>query len=290
MDFLINFLRLTRPLSNVKNIVLVLLALYFSGQEFDFIRFILGIFSLSFICSAIYAYNALCDLKFDEQNKNKQHYSQAVYYFGDKYVLAIALILAVLGFSLGFYFNFYFLISLLTLLIIGFLYSSKYTRFKEKFILDILFGASFTFFARFMASWFIFSVSLPPLLPLVFLVSVKSGGYLLYKELDYPYLIKTNIKNSITILRKKTKIIISILLWIVSFFSFVFLCFNYKYFKVNILGYLPIRFLFLLLFAIPPLLLVYLSVLGKIKTKIKDLRTLGFIYWILVIIMAISLL
>ncbi|TSC94648.1 MAG: hypothetical protein CEN87_369 [Parcubacteria group bacterium Licking1014_1] len=158
MDFLTNFFRLTRPLSNVKNIALVLLAFYLSGQEFDLIKFILGIFSLSFICSAIYAYNALYDLKFDEQNKNKQHYWQAVRYFGDKYVIIIALFLVVLGFFLGFYFNFYFLISLLALLITGFLYSSKCTRFKEKILLDVLFGAVFAYLLRFTAAWLIFGV------------------------------------------------------------------------------------------------------------------------------------
>lgn len=277
-NFLINLFRLTRPLSNVKNIALVLLAFYLSGQEFNLNKFILGIFSLSFACSAIYAYNAICDLEYDKNNKNKQHYSQAVYYFGEKYALIVILFLAAIGIFIGFYFNIYFLISLLALLITSFFYSSKYTRFKEKAGLDVLFGAALPFAFRFLAGWFVFSGSDPGLTPsfwlvILALVFAKTGGYLLYKEADRTYLEKLNIKNSITLLKKWTVILLSALCWVLAIASSF--------------AVLPVKFLFLIIFAIPPLVVIYLSVLGIIKTEIKHLRIWGFIYWILVIIIAL---
>lgn len=289
IEFLLNFLNLTKLLSNVKNIAIVLLAFYLSGSVLDWDKLITGIISLSFISSAIYIYNNLGDVKIDKYNENKNYYSKAVRYFGEKNALIFTVIFIVFGLYYGFAINFYFLVSLIALLATGFLYSFKYTRFKEKVILDILFGATLTFFFRFIASWFIFSISPPPLLAVVALVSAKSAGYMLYKEVDRSSLESLKIKNSITITGKIIIIIISALLWLVSFSSFIFLCLNEKYFKIKYLGELPIKFLFLIPFAIIPLIVIYLLALNKIKTQIKYLRIAGFCYWILVIIIIWSL-
>ncbi len=283
-EFFLNFFGLTKLLSNVKNIAIILLAFYLSNSVLDWRKLIIGIISLSLISSAIYIYNNLCDIKIDKYNEHKNYYSKAVMYFGEKYTLIFVVIFIVSGLYFGFIINFYFLISLIALLVTGFLYSFKYTRFKEKAILDVLFGATFTFLFRFIASWFIFSISTPPLLAMIALVSAKSAGYMLYKEVDRVFLTSLNIKNSITVANKKTIVVMSTLLWFLSFFSFVFLCLNAKYFNVRYLGKLPIKFLFLMPFAILPLTIIYLSVLNKIKIQIRHLRIMGFLYWILVII------
>jgi len=188
----------------------------------------------------------------------------------------------------AFFINIYFLICLLLLLATAYLYSSKATRFKEKFILDILFGASLTFLFRFSAFWFVFSYSIPPILAVLGLVFAKSAGYLLYKDLDYKYQPAGRIKNSITILSRKTKVVISVLLWLLALLSFVFLCLNY-YFKIKILGFLPPKFLLLIPFAIPPIIIIYLLLFDKIKIAIKNLRLLGFVYFLLVIIFAFAI-
>ncbi len=276
--FFINLLRLTRPLSNVKNIALVLWAFYLSGEDFNLARVIAGIISLSLISSAVYAYNAISDIKLDKANKNKRQYSEAAQYFGEKGSLLAAFFLAVLGLALGFYINIYFVFSGAFLLLAGFLYSSPRVRFKEKVVLDVLFGAVFTFTARFAASWFIFSISAPPLLPIIFLISAKSGGYLLYKECDYPYLSAAGIKNTITALGNRTKIVLSAVFFFVSLLSFIFICLNSP------------RFLFLIPFAVPPVAIIYLSAFNKLPYKISKLRVLGFAYWIIVLIIILSIL
>ena len=66
---LINFLRLVRPLSNVKNIALIILAFYLSKANFNLTLFLAGFFSLSFVSSAFYAYNTLSDYNLDKNNR-----------------------------------------------------------------------------------------------------------------------------------------------------------------------------------------------------------------------------
>lgn len=289
IKLIINLLRLTRPLSNVKNIALIVLAFYLSGVAFNWVIFLVGLFSISFVCSSFYVYNALSDYGLDKNNGNKSHYSEAVDYFGKKASFMIFILLLVTGFVTAIFINFYFLFFLILLALINFFYSSKKFRFKERFILDILFGASFTFLLRFVALWFVFSFSFPPLFVVLALVFAKSAGYLLYKDLDYEYLLASKVKNSVTILGKRTKIVISVILWILAFLSFLLLCLN-AYFKIAFLGSLPLRFLLLIPFVIPPVVIIYFSSFGKIKVAVKVLRIWGFAYWIMVIMIIMVLL
>ncbi|MEK7080662.1 MAG: UbiA family prenyltransferase [Patescibacteria group bacterium] len=288
-DFFINFFRLTRPLSNVKNIALVLVAFYFSKSEFNFWLIFWPLISLSLVCSAFYTFNTISDFDSDKNNENKKHYSEAASYFGQKKGFAIFLSFLIAGLFIGYFVNLYFFVFLLFLALTDFLYSFKFSRFKEKFILDVLFGASFTFLLRFLAFWFVFSSSFPPLLVLSGLFFGKSAGYFLYKSFDYPYLLNKNIKNSVTILSKKTKIIVSILFWALAFISYAALCFNY-YLNITLLGALPPRFLLLTIFAIIPLAVIYLSFFNIIKTEVKKLRILGYIYWLAVMVIILKLL
>ena len=287
--FWANFFRLTRPLSNIKNIALILVAFYFSKSEFNSQLFFWSLISLSLVCSAFYVFNTISDFDSDKNNENKKHYLEAVRYFGRKKSFVIFFALLIAGLFIGYFINFYFVIFLLFLALTNFLYSFKFARFKEKFILDVLFGASLTFLLRFLAFWFVFSSFFPPLLVLSGLVFAKSAGYFLYKSLDYPYLLNKNIKNSVTILTEKTKIIISILLWALAFISYAALCFNY-YLNITLLGALPPRFLLLTIFAIIPLIVIYLSFFNVIKTEVKKLRMFGYIYWLAVMVIILKLL
>ncbi|MBI2054151.1 MAG: UbiA family prenyltransferase [Candidatus Staskawiczbacteria bacterium] len=289
-EFLTNFSNLARPLSNIKNIALVLLAFYLSGTEAGKYLWpaVLGIVSLSFVSSAMYLQNSFYDKEIDKENKNKEYYAKAVEYFGQKTSTNIFFVLALAGFAAGLFINAYFFSALSLLFLSGFFYSMKGTRFKEKPLLDVLFGAVFTYFFRFAAAWFIFSESFPPFLAISGLVVAKAAGYLLYKEADRAYFKKANIKNSITSLSKRTVILLSVFFWVLAVFSFILMCLN-SVFNIGFLGSLPVKFLPLIFFAAPPLAAIYLKVSGVIKTEIKYLRTLGFIYWILVIATAVML-
>jgi len=283
-ETIVKFFGMTKILSNVKNIAIVLLAFYFSGTQFNAVSFFLGIVSLSSIFSAVYAYNNISDFYIDKKNNEKKHYSESVEYFGKKNAFTIFFILVVISFLLALFINIYFLTTLIVLFIAGIMYSSPAIRFKEKFLLDFLFGATFTYLLRFISAWFIFSISFPPILPILALISAKTGGYILYKQGDAQFLKSLGVKNTATIIKKKETIIFSIFLWIITFISVFFLFINAKYLNIKILGSLPLKFLILSPFAIPPLAVIYLYTLGALKMSIKNLRILGFIYWLSFII------
>ena len=173
---------------------------------------------------------------------------------------------------------------MIILLIVGFFYSSPYFRFKEKFIIDILFGASLTFLFRFVASWFIFKISFPPLLPMLALICLKNGGFMLYKGYDRPFLIKSKVRNSITRLSQKTIFITSAVFFSLSIILFVLLCLNYKYIHVNLFGYLPTNFLLLLILFIPPIVIQYLLFFKKINISARYMRVAGFVSLFLMIV------
>jgi len=285
-SFLINFLRLTRPLSNLKNFAIILIAFYFSGAKFNLWLFIWGVFSLSLISSAIYVYNTINDLPIDQNNENKKHYAEAVKFFGEKGSFVIVLFLIMTGLAIGYYLGRGLFVSLLALLTAGFLYSSKYARFKEKIVLDILFGASLTFLLRFIAAWFIFSNSFPYLLPISALVFGKTAGYILYKSMDREYLLSQQNKNTITSLSLKSLFIFSLFFLTLVFLSVVLMFLNPIYFHIDVLGSLPIQALFLIPFAIPPIIIIFFQIIRKTKFKNLSLRIWGYVYMLLVIIVS----
>lgn len=278
-----NFFSATKILSNVKNIAIVLLAFYLSGAQFDAIKFILGVAGLSFIFSAIYAYNNISDVVLDQKNNYKKHYAGAVQFLGEKKVVFIIFTFVLAGLVAGILINIYFTVTLGILLTVGFLYSWPSTRFKEKVILDVVFGATLTYFFRFVGAWIIFSPSFPPLLPLIGLVSAKTAGYILYKQVDRPFLQSFGIKNTITVFSNKSLIAVSVVLWSIALSSFLLMCLNSVYFKIKILGSVPLKFLFLLPVATPPLMIVYFYSFHKTKMDMKQLRAIGFVYWLAVL-------
>jgi len=283
-DSLTGLSRLVRPLSNIKNIVIVAVAFYFSGADFHLVSVLLGFFSLSFISSAIYGYNTINDLHLDQDNENKKYYAQGVQFFGERKSLTIVLFLTVMGLAVGIFLGYYFFIALIFLTASGFFYSSKYTRFKEKIVLDILFGASLTFLFRFIAAWFIFSNNFPALLPMLALVFGKTSGYLLYKGLDREYLLNKHIKNTITFISLKSLFIFSFSFAALTISSIVLMFFNSTYFHVDALGYLPVRALFLIPFIIPPTVVIFFQIKEKTKFSNPFLRFCGYMYMLWVTI------
>ena len=287
---ILSFLSLIRPLSNTKNIALFLLAFYFSGSNFNLNLVILGILSISLICSASYCYNSYTDFLIDQKNANKIHYSSAVKDFGYKNIPYIFFSMSIVGIILGFLINSSFFIILLMLLLTNFLYSAPYTRFKEKPILDILFGAFLTYPLRFLGGWYIFTNNIPPFLVLISLAFAKSGGYMMYKKIDQKYLSKLNVKNSITLLSKKQFIYVASIFIAFSITSFIFLCLNSAYFKISFLGSLPLNFLYLLPLAAPPLIVMHRQTHQLTKIDNRLLRRIGFVYFAFVILIAWTLL
>jgi 4-hydroxybenzoate polyprenyltransferase len=263
-------------MSNAKNIAVVVLAFYLSGGKLNLVLFFLGVLALSLVFSSTYAYNTVCDAGIDRSNRNKRHYSESVVYFGRKKAILIVILLAFFGLAIGVSINIYFFSVSALILLTGFFYSSPYVRFKERVYLDVLFGAILTFSFRFVASWFIFKISFPPLLPLFALAFLKSGGYMLYKEYDRPFLMRSGVRNTITFFSTKSILLSSVIFFCFSILMFMIMCFERS---------LPLRFLWFLILFIPPILIQYLIFFKKITISAKYLRVAGLI---LLLILAVA--
>lgn len=186
--------------SGVKNVVIVVIAAYFAGAETHTAAIILVSFSLTCITSAMYAYNALTDVKIDAKNPNKQHRSRAARTLPESTVHALIFILITTGALLSVTLSILSALAHVLLATELFLYSSPLTRFKERPLLDVVFGAVLSFSFRYFGAWYALSTGAPPLWPLAALVLAKCGGFMLYKELDRKTLEGASVQNSITLL------------------------------------------------------------------------------------------
>ena len=107
---------------------------------------------------------------------------------------------------------------------------------------------------------------------------------MLYKEYDRPFLEKSGIKNSITALSKKTTLIISAFFFVLSIIFFILLCLDSVYFRIDILGSLPVDFLWLLPLFAPPIIMQYFLFFKKIKIDTRYIRVAGLVLLLLLIV------
>lgn len=276
---------LARPASNVKNVALVLLALYFAGTEASWTRIALTILSLSCAWSALYVFNALEDRKCDRENQAKAHFAHAVEAVGSTATRRLIFILGACAFFLGAFINFRFLAVLIFTLLVGFMYSAAPFRFKDRPYLDVIFGGVFTYPLRFLGGWVAFSIAPPPMLPLVMLASAKGGGYLFYKEFDRAALTRQGVRNTTTIHAQWATIAAAFTLFFLAISSWFVMIANAS-FGIAGLGALPAETLLLVPFLIPPLVVSLLKLFGVKPWRQSLLRRLGLFYFFLVAVAA----
>lgn len=275
--FIANIFRVTRPLSNVKNIAIVLFAYFLSGTTLPVTSIVLPILALSLVCSAMYAINSLTDVDLDKRNNNKRIYASAVANIGKTNTLWLVIVLTIVGMILGHLINTRFLAALIGLVVTALCYSAPPFRFKERVFLDILFGATLTFSLRFLGSWVAVSAAAPPLLPLFGLILGKSGVHILYKELDHEDLAAAHIQNTITRNTKRTNIRIALTLITLSIVTFLGMTLTADY-GVPWLGTVPQRALLVLPLSIPPMIVLLLQATGVTTFNNRVLRVMGLLY------------
>ena len=275
---LMDLLRVTRPLSNIKNLAIVVLAYYLASPDRGLAAMVVPTLALSLVCSAMYTFNSLLDVRLDRRNATKRVYADAVIRVGMDNAFWIACGLAASGLVLGSRVNGRFLASLLGLLVTALLYSTPPFRFKERSVLDVVFGAALTFPLRFVGSWYAFSATVvPPLLPLLGLLLGKSGAYVLYKELDRDDLTAAGIRNTTTMNPKPWNAWIAVTLIALSIAAFLAMVATSDL-GLSFLGSIPRRALILLPLSIPPLLFMFLQATKMTAFDNRLLRALGLLY------------
>lgn len=261
--------------SAVKNVVIVIIAAFFAFALTDVQHIVLASFSLTCVTSAMYAYNALTDVRIDMRNVNKQHRASAVRRLPERFIRTLTSVLALIGISLGFTFSME--SGLFHMLLAGelFLYSFPLTRFKEKPVLDIIFGAVLSFGLRYFAAWYALSGDFPPLWPVSALVLAKCGGFMLYKELDRDALTAQGIQSTITLLSP----ILTTTLALLSLASAIGVT---VFMMPALAAFLPL--------AVPPLSVVLTQRFGMTHFRHRTLRFAGLAYFFAISLLAWTLL
>lgn len=147
---------------------------------------ILGLFSFLLAYSAVYLFNDIMDYEHDIRDSLKRK-TKAIAR-GDLSKLEAVnflLVFVVVGLLLSAFVNKYFTILLSFILFLNFLFSSEYTRFKDKwtraptiFLIQLL---------KFSAGWFAVTANLANF-PFLFMLSLSffyTGGYFCYKNLEF---------------------------------------------------------------------------------------------------------
>ena len=263
---------LTRPLSHVKNVALVLLAYNLSSAS-NVGTAVAAVSSLSFTWSALYVYNAVMDEAHDALNENKRHYASAVKTCGIRATAGLIGSLLSAGLLVGLSINWRFVGMLVLMCTVAYLYSSKTFDFKNRSIVDVLCGASLTFPLRFLASWSAFSTSPPPLVVLVGLAFVKSGGYMLYKGFDRDVMIKLGSHSTITGLSRMRGMAIAGACFFMAFASLAIFMDS----KPRLLNP-SFVYLLILTLSVPPAIVVAASAIGGARWPLRMLRFAGLVY------------
>ena len=274
---------LTRPLSSVKNAAVILLAYYLVGQPDGMRAPLLCFLALSLTCAGGYAYNTLTDRELDRKNQSKEHFAAATTLFGARATLTVSLLCVLAGALIAASLNIHVLAAVLLLALANFLYSWPRTRFKDHFLLDIIFGATLTLPLRFVAAWFLYSFTFPSLGVLVVLAAAKSGGYMLYKLLDVETYRSAGVHNSITRYRYTTVLHAGFALIILALAITLVLCLNSVFLILPVLGSAPFEILWLMPATLPTLIILYCRLAGVTRTPVKTLRRLGLLYGLAVI-------
>lgn len=269
----------TRPLSNTRNLAMVLAALYFAGTAVSWLRVFLVLLALSCISSALYAYNAAADREQDRKIVNKARYASAAELLGPARIWRIVVSLLFLGGSVALLLGTPFFLLATALALVLFAYSSPAIRLKERPVLDVVFGGALTHPLRFAAAWAAFGIGPPPLLAMSGLLFAKAGGYLLYKAFDRDDLLRLGIQNSLTRLSLRQVVLLALGCTLLAGVSGVLMVANARW-QIPRLGILPARALWLVVAVVPPLAVLCARALNVVHWRVHVLRRVGYVYWL----------
>lgn len=268
-----------RVMSNTKNLALVVLALYLSGEHPTLHRIFLVLLSLSAVSSAMYVYNSLTDAALDARNANKRAYAAAINILGPTKSLWLITALLAVGVLTAAIIGSSFALLTIALACVMFLYSVPGLRVKERLGFDVIFGAALTYPLRFAAAWVAFSESFPPLLPLLILPCVKIGGYMLYKGFDRADLIAQGTRNTITFLTRRSLVIVATTCFFLAGLGTLLMIANERW-HIAGFGTLSLGVLWIIPAVLPPFAVAVLRALNILSWPVSTLRRIGYLYWL----------
>ncbi|MFC1801694.1 UbiA family prenyltransferase [Nanoarchaeota archaeon] len=239
---------------------------------------------------ALYTLNDFSDIKVDRLDSEKKNRAFASGMISPTQGLILAFLLILIALISGFFINKIFFYILLLMLVNQIVYSFKPTRLKKVAFFDVFSAVFVSSGSKFLAGWFLFTNSFNiPWLPLIGILAVQSGGFLLYK-LRYNKTIdmKLGNKTTVAVLPERLIKILAKTFFVIGFLSFVFLPLNSVMFEgLNFLGVLPLKFLWLIILGLV-LGVFYWRLFKKKKGVFKVQTQLYLSYFILAILFLIT--
>ena len=228
---LISFL--VRRFNLIKNAIQFTLGSIFyflTFGTFNFFNFLIGLIGFLIAYHSVYQFNDLIDYEEDRKNKIKIYYkplpSREI---NRKHIESYSFLFMLVGLAISFSLNIYFGLLISFILFLNFLHSSPFTRLKKSKFL-VLPNLFIIEAVKYSLGWLVMSFSLLnfPFFLIIGLSTVYLAGYIYCKQ---------NINNFFKSNRVKFLIIVSIILYLISFLSYSF--------KLALLLPLPVSISFL---------------------------------------------
>lgn len=259
---LLGFVELMRPMEWSKSLlnmtIGLLIAFYVYFSPIDLWVFLAGFISVATLWSGLYALNDFTDWKIDALHKVKKRRAIPSGRVSPTQGLLFAGILLLISFSISFMLkNLLFGGCLLAMVVNQALYTMKPFRFKSRKVLDMVSGSMINPIFRYYSGVVLFVPEkilysqVPPLLPLIFVVGVQLGGYLLYRLFSKKHDLKFKMKSTVALVSERKLKLISYAVLSISCFAYIGLFLNYLMpEKISFLGYLPLQYLAPLIIAL----------------------------------------
>lgn len=265
-------IELMRPLEWSKSLGNMIVAVVFAGFLYnisiDLFLFSKGAIALFFLWSGLYALNDYTDRHDDAAHPFKKNRPIPSGKVSAKSALIFALLLIASAFAIALTINNLLVICLSCMLINHLLYTMKPFEFKKRPFVDLISGSLINPLFRFYSGWVLFVPTLSaPILPLIMISGLQFGGYGLYRMMSAGFEENKGYKSTIVLFGPKIKIIFYVSIAIGGI-AYLLACLN-SIWDIPELGFLPMRYLWLVICSLP-LLPLYRPVLKKpdnVKTE-----------------------
>jgi len=296
MRFLYGIANLMRPLEWSKSLGNMLIAVVFAaivaGANLSVGIFVIGFASVALLWSGLYALNDFTDWKHDKLHPVKKYRPIPSGAVPPKIALLLAIMLIVFSFYLGFFFNFYpynifFVLCLGVMLVNQLFYTLEPFCLKKRPVLDLISGSLINPIFRFYAGWVLFIPAFnAPFLILLFILGIQFGGFGLYRMASKDHEKKLNYKSSVVTFGEKNLKKIAYLSLAAGGIAYFFLVLNNNIFfpRIEWLGWLPIRYIWLAVLSLFSLPVYKTALLAPQKINMKKMYWIVYIHYLLFIV------
>ena len=282
LKFVKGLIQLMRPAEWTKSLANMAIAVVFAGImygiSFNATLFLTGTASVCLLWSGLYALNDYTDRVEDALHQLKRHRPIPSGKVPARFALLFSLTLVFISFVLAIFTSHLLAACMSVMLINHLLYTMKPFNFKKRPIVDLISGSLVNPTFRFYSGWVLFMPKFnAPLLALMLILGLQFGGYGLYRMMSRGFEQKRGYRSSVALFGNRLRYLFyaSIALGI---FAYFFACIN-SILKVPAIGFLPVRYLWLVVLSLP-LLPLYKKIM-KNPQQISTTGSYKFIYRLL---------